>query len=202
MAGNGGGTATPLMLDFQLMGTPDSISRINSTFAPYLLTNIRYVVVNGAAGASGVRSAIGAVRNGRKILVGSALSSLPPAEVKKIYNRSSEEVTLDFAELALRVGAGGICCSVSDLDYLREGLPEAFKSREFTIAVYGVRPSWHPDFGTHRVVMTPREAMEKGADLLIIGSPIRKAKNKRAAVRKILKEIGKDLPSDSWRRRK
>jgi orotidine-5'-phosphate decarboxylase len=54
--------------------------------------------------------------------------------------------------------------------------------------VPGVRPSWS-EAGDQKRVMTPREAIEAGADYLVIGRPIIAHPHPREAVARILEDI-------------
>src|SRR5438477_510362 len=56
------------------------------------------------------------------------------------------------------------------------------------IVVPGIRPSWSEP-GDQKRIMTPREAIDAGADYLVIGRPITAHKDPREAVAKILGEL-------------
>jgi orotidine-5'-phosphate decarboxylase len=59
---------------------------------------------------------------------------------------------------------------------------------EITIITPGVRPSWAGADDQKRFT-TPREALQNGADYLVIGRPITAHPNPREAVSKIIAEI-------------
>ena len=84
-------------------------------------------------------------------------------------------------------GAEGIYCSAKDLEFL-SSYPE-FK--KFIKIVYGVRPRGDLDKGTHKYVMTPMEAVNRGATKFVLGGTIRRAEDKNKAVEKILRDIRK-----------
>jgi len=61
--------------------------------------------------------------------------------------------------------------------------------RDFLVVTPGVRPRETAKNDQKRV-MTPREAIEAGADYLVIGRPIQHAKDPIEAVERIVEEIG------------
>jgi orotidine-5'-phosphate decarboxylase len=60
---------------------------------------------------------------------------------------------------------------------------------DFLIVTPGVRPA-DSALGDQRRVMTPRRALEEGADLLVIGRPITGAADPAEAARAIAAELG------------
>ncbi|MDO8559348.1 MAG: orotidine 5'-phosphate decarboxylase / HUMPS family protein [bacterium] len=173
-----------LFIDLQFTGTPDFIIEAIGNYALYS-TEISYIVVNAAAGPPGIKAAVDTTRITR-ILVGSVIDSLSIYDIKYIYGTDfPEEKTLQFAKMAKAEEADGIYCSSRDLEILSH-YPDL---RNLTKIVYGVRPSWDKNHGTHKYIMTPREAIERGATKFVIGGTIRDAKDKIAVVKKILEEI-------------
>jgi orotidine-5'-phosphate decarboxylase len=57
--------------------------------------------------------------------------------------------------------------------------------------VPGVRPKWYKDT-RHEQEVTPREAVEKGADIIICGGPIMKDQDKVAALKRVLSELKRE----------
>ncbi len=54
--------------------------------------------------------------------------------------------------------------------------------------VPGIRPTW-ASAGDQKRIMTPRDAIEAGADYLVIGRPITGAEDPVAAARRIVEEL-------------
>ncbi|HMJ05316.1 MAG TPA: orotidine-5'-phosphate decarboxylase [Chthoniobacterales bacterium] len=93
------------------------------------------------------------------------------------------EQTLRLAELGAAAGIRGVIASPQEATRLRERL-----GRDATIITPGVRPTWSPADDQKRFT-TPRQAIENGADFLVIGRPVTAHKDPRAAVRKIVEEL-------------
>lgn len=89
-----------------------------------------------------------------------------------------------LAKLAQRAGLDGVVASPQEIKMLRRSIRGAF-----VVLTPGVRPAWAGKDDQKRT-MTPAEAVAAGADYLVIGRPVLKAEDRRAAVEKILKEIG------------
>ena len=54
----------------------------------------------------------------------------------------------------------------------------------------GIRPSWYQEEDDQARTMTPKEAVEAGSDLLVIGRPLLNSKDIRGAIQKTIEEIG------------
>jgi orotidine-5'-phosphate decarboxylase len=80
-----------------------------------------------------------------------------------------------LADLAAEAGLGGAVCSPLEVAALRASHPQPF-----VLVTPGIRPG-NGDLGDQRRVMTPAAAMAAGASALVIGRPIREAKDPAAA---------------------
>lgn len=88
-----------------------------------------------------------------------------------------------LARLAVRSGAQGIVASGHELRVLKPALPPS------TIFVTpGIRGP-HDDIGDQTRVMTARQAVEAGATYVVVGRPIRQAKDPVAAAQRIVEDI-------------
>jgi orotidine-5'-phosphate decarboxylase len=94
-----------------------------------------------------------------------------------------DEQVLRLARLGIENGVDGLVCSPHEIKTLRAEFGDKIK-----IVVPGIRPNWsEPD--DQKRFMTPREAIDAGADYLVIGRPITAHKNPREAVGRILREF-------------
>jgi orotidine-5'-phosphate decarboxylase len=88
-----------------------------------------------------------------------------------------------LALLAAHSGLRGLVCSPLEIADLRQLIPTGMK-----LVIPGIRPA-DADKGDQKRTLTPRQAMEAGADWLVIGRPIYAAENPRAAAEKILASL-------------
>ncbi|HSK41811.1 MAG TPA: orotidine 5'-phosphate decarboxylase / HUMPS family protein, partial [Arenibaculum sp.] len=88
-----------------------------------------------------------------------------------------------LADLARESGLDGVVCSPAEVAGLRRRC-----GPDFTLMVPGIRPAGSAA-GDQKRVMTPREAVEAGADHLVIGRPITGSPDPVEAVRRIVEEL-------------
>jgi orotidine-5'-phosphate decarboxylase len=88
-----------------------------------------------------------------------------------------------LAELAVRAGLRGLVCSPLEIARLRQILPE-----EIELVTPGIRTGTEKADDQKRT-LTPRQAMDAGANWLVIGRPIYAAKDPRAAAEAIRASI-------------
>jgi orotidine-5'-phosphate decarboxylase len=118
------------------------------------------------------------------ILGVTVLTSLDDAALLEIGFRGSvEDEVLLLAELAKNVGITGLVASPRELGILRERFGALF-----TTVIPGIRPAWS-ESGDQKRILTPRQAVEAGADYLVIGRPITASKDPKKAVQRIIEEL-------------
>ena len=88
-----------------------------------------------------------------------------------------------LAQLAVKTGLRGLVCSPLEITVLRQSLPA-----DIQLVTPGIRTGAEKADDQKRT-LTPREAVQAGANWLVIGRPIYAAENPRAAAEKILASI-------------
>ncbi|MFL5238164.1 MAG: orotidine-5'-phosphate decarboxylase [Rhizomicrobium sp.] len=88
-----------------------------------------------------------------------------------------------LARLAQDCGLDGVVCSPREIEIVRRAC-----GRGFLIVTPGVRPAG-ASLADQRRVMTPVEAVQLGADILVIGRPITAADDPAAAAAAIAEEV-------------
>lgn len=112
------------------------------------------------------------------------LTSLTQAEIEEIgYHLPMREQVLHMAKLAQSAGLGGVVCSSHEIQAIKQTCGTDFKT-----IVPGIRPIWAAT-GDQSRIMTPKQAITEGADYLVIGRPITRAKNPKEACKKIKEEL-------------
>jgi orotidine-5'-phosphate decarboxylase len=89
-----------------------------------------------------------------------------------------------LADLAQSAHLDGVVCSSYEIDMLRREC-----GNEFLLVVPGIRPQGS-DKGDQKRIMTPKEAMDRGADYLVIGRPITQSACPEATAEQIAREVG------------
>jgi orotidine-5'-phosphate decarboxylase len=93
------------------------------------------------------------------------------------------ELVITRYQLAIAAGCAGVVSSPREAAAIRAIAPSGF-----LIVTPGVRPAG-ADAGDQKRVMTPREARAAGADLVVVGRPLRDAGDPAAAARAIIAEL-------------
>ncbi|MGY6568338.1 MAG: orotidine-5'-phosphate decarboxylase [Salinarimonas sp.] len=119
-----------------------------------------------------------------KLLAVTVLTSYDDADLAEAgYAATVGDLVARRAAQAREAGIDGIVCSPQEIASVRAALgPQGL------IVTPGIRPVG-ADAGDQKRVMTPGEAVRAGADHLVIGRPITKADDPRAAAQAIMDEI-------------
>jgi len=119
-----------------------------------------------------------------KLLGVTVLTNLSGADlVQQGIDHPSQEVVLHRAKLAKEAGFDGVIASGHEAASVRKTA-----GPDFLIVTPGVRPQGAPAQDQARAV-TPLKAIAAGADYLVVGRPITRAPNPRAAAEAIVAEI-------------
>jgi orotidine-5'-phosphate decarboxylase len=89
-----------------------------------------------------------------------------------------------LAKLARESGMNGVVASAHEIDSIRGACGE-----DFILVIPGIRPA-NSGADDQKRVMNPAEAARKGADFIVVGRPVLKAKNPAEAARAIKAEMG------------
>lgn len=159
----------PVMVDLKLHDIPETIYRTVAILAPL---QPAMLTVHAAGGKRMISAARRAYPDGMLLAVTRLTSQAG----------NSDEVRR-LAEDAMEGGADGLVCSPHDANMLRFAF-----GNQVTLVCPGIRPS-----GTttddHARPFTPRQAMDAGADWLVVGRPITQAADPAEAARIIATEM-------------
>lgn len=99
------------------------------------------------------------------------------------YEYDPHTLVLRRAEQALQAGMGGIVCSADEAAAVRRVV-----GSELAVVTPGIRPAGG-DRGDQKRVVTPAEAIRRGASHLVVARPIIGAVDRKAAARAIIAEM-------------
>jgi orotidine-5'-phosphate decarboxylase len=128
----------------------------------------------------------GAAGSGLRILAVTILTSLDRSDLDAALIREGavSDLVVERAARAFEAGAHGVIASPQEAALIR-ALPEASGR---LIVTPGVRPSGS-DPGDQKRIATPAEAIAAGADHVVVGRPIHRAPDPRAAAEAVVAEI-------------
>jgi len=113
------------------------------------------------------------------------LTSMSEASFKDIFGTTyslAEKVIL-LARLAKSAGLDGVIASPFEIEEIKRACGE-----DFTVVCPGIRPKDERAYDQARF-MTPKEAIERGADYIVVGRPIIRAKEPREIIKRIQEEL-------------
>jgi len=170
-----------VFLDLKLHDIPNTVARAVESARNL---GVQMLTVHLSGGLEMVRAATSARSNNMSILGVTVLTSSPEEALSEIgISDKVEKQVLRLAKLGVAAGIDGVVASPHEIKRLRGEFGDKIK-----IVVQGIRPTW-ADPGDQKRFMTPRAAIEAGADYIGIGRPITSHKDPRDAVAKILSEL-------------
>ena len=175
----------PLFLDLKLHDIP---AQVAGAIASIGSLGVSWTTVHAQGGSDMLRAAADAAPGDLMVLAVTVLTSLDDAELERTgLAGPAESAVLRLAELALDSGIQGLVCSPLEVAAVRERFGPRSSGGPFLV-VPGIRPAG-TDVGDQRRTLGPREALDAGADLLVIGRPITAAADPAAAARELLDSL-------------
>ena len=153
----------PVFLDLKLHDIPNTVAKAVAALAPLQPAILTVHAVGGPAMLSAAKAAAPA---GTKVVAVTVLTSLDEADLAStgVTSAASDQV-VRLAMLARDSGVDGIVCSGAEVATVRAAWPEGI------LVVPGVRPAG-ADVADQKRVVTPRQALDDGASVIVIGRPI------------------------------
>jgi len=173
-----------VFLDLKFYDIPETVkravTRVASIGASFLTihgdTKIIRAAVEGRSGSH------------LKLLAVTALTSLDTNDLHEMgFSGSVEDLVVQRAGKALEYGCDGVISSPQEASKVR-ALARSKKAGEFLIVTPGVRPAGVAT-DDHKRLATPGDAIQAGADYLVVGRPIRDAADPCAKAESIIAEM-------------
>ncbi len=179
----------PLFLDLKFHDIPNTVAAAIRAVVPLAPA---YVNVHAAGGLEMMQEAQEAALHTAshegvpppRVLAVTVLTSLDDEGLSGIgFAGTASQTVAGLAALAKSAGLAGVVCSGHEIESLR-----LICGADFTLMVPGIRPSGAQTQDQKRV-MTPSDAVRRGASHLVIGRPITAAADPAQAARDILSSI-------------
>jgi len=127
-------------------------------------------------------------KNSKTTILGvTVLTSLDQKQTLKYYKQKNVNILVrKFANYAKKNNLSGLVCSPLEIDIVRKEV-----GRKMILVVPGIRPNkiFPSKKDDQKRTLTPKEAIDLGADFLVIGRPIVESKNPLDTIKKINKSI-------------
>jgi orotidine-5'-phosphate decarboxylase len=177
-----------IFLDLKLHDIPATVGRAMAAIKP-LAPDL--VTVHAQGGLDMMRAAVEAAGSEITVLAVTVLTSLDPTDLDELtyeYRRPGLYAAR-LAQRAIVAGCGGLVASGLEVSDLR-----ARFGTGPLLVIPGIRPSWGLVSGDdQRRVAKVSETIRDGADLLVVGRPIRQAADPAEAAKKVAQEIDRAL---------
>jgi orotidine-5'-phosphate decarboxylase len=171
----------PVFLDLKLHDIPNTVEGAARSAAA---SGATLLTIHAAGGPEMVRAAVRGAGGKVRILAVTVLTSLDAAALDAIgLAGPPQSAVVRLAKLAVDAGAGGIVCSPHEVAAVRAAVGPGP-----LLVVPGVRPAGAA-VGDQARVATPRQAVDAGADVIVVGRPLRDASDPVAAARDIAAEL-------------
>lgn len=179
----------PVFADAKLHDIPSQVEaaayRLGTHGARWVTAHVSGGPAMLEAAVAGLERGAGSATSG--ILGVSVLTSLGKPDLERVgIQRSPGQLVGKMAKVAATAGCEGLVCSPQELNVVAQAAPSLVK------VTPGIRPGGidAKQSGTDQTrIATPSEAIERGADLLVVGRPITAASNPVAAADGILAGI-------------
>jgi len=166
----------PIFLDLKLHDIPNTVAKAVQALRPL---DPAILTVHAAGGRAMMEDAKAAAPTGTKVVAVTVLTSLDDDDLVAIGLRGdSHEQVLRLTELAREAGLDGVVCSGEEVRAAKKLWRDGF------FVVPGVRPA-NGNAGDQKRVVTPRQALDDGASILVVGRPITQAEDPDQAARAI-----------------
>jgi orotidine-5'-phosphate decarboxylase len=171
-----------VFLDLKLHDIPNTI--YNGVSAVRDL-DVDYLTIHALGGEEMLKKAVEAKADSNlKLLAVSILTSHGDEYIEYIGSKYTiKELAFKLAKTAVDIGIDGVVSSANEVEFLKDNI-----NKDFIAVVPGIRFEKNANDDQKRVA-TPEEAVKLGADVLVIGRPILKAKNKLKLIQDIYNSI-------------
>ena len=178
------GQGKKVFVDLKFFDIPETVSRAVANLAE---RGADFCTVHG--NQSIMEAAAKAKSGSLKVLGVTALTSLDRGDLDDLgFKCDVGELVLSRARRALAAGCDGVVSSGLEVEKLKGEI-----GSKLICVTPGIRPvdnkTVNSALGDQKRVMTPAAAIKAGADYIVVGRPIRDAKDPRAAAKAIQDEI-------------
>lgn len=173
-----------VFLDLKFHDIPNTVAAAVREAAKLGVFMMNVHALGGLKMMQEAREAIERARKRPYLVAVTVLTSMKEEDLLTIgIPKKPNEAVLGLAKLANDASLDGVVCSGEEARMIRRSL-----GKDFLIVTPGIRPAW-AETGDQARVTTPAEAFQNGADYIVVGRPITRAKDPAEAARRVLSEI-------------
>lgn len=176
-----------IFLDLKFHDIPATVKNAFLAASAY---GVKFTTVHCDEGKGLLRSVVENNPSDTKILAVTVLTSLESKDLKGLgyIDRYVNDITglvMLKARMAKEAGCSGVVCSGLEVEKVKAEL-----GKDFIVVTPGIRPVWSlAGKDDQKRIITPHQALKRGADYIVVGRPIRNAEKPIDATKKVLDEI-------------
>lgn len=173
-----------VFLDLKFHDIPNTVAGAIASLEGLKIDFINVHAAGGEAMMVAAKKAAEALSSKPKLLAVTVLTSLDNEALNAVGQQTpAQHQVLTLAKLTKKCGLDGVVCSAHEIETIRAECGD-----NFALMVPGIRPEGS-DIGDQKRVMTPKEAIDKGANHLVIGRPITQSADPQKTIQEILESI-------------
>jgi orotidine-5'-phosphate decarboxylase len=170
-----------VFLDLKLEDIPNTIKKTIKVLDNF---EIDYLTLHISGGREMLISAREST-NKIKLLGVSVLTSLSQEDLYDVgINLPLSAVVMKRVFLAKECNLDGVVISGNFIEKVKQTI-----GKKFLVVVPGIRPEFYKEKDDQKQVITPKEAIKKGADFLVVGRAITNSQDPISAIMKLREEI-------------
>ncbi len=178
------GRGFAVFLDLKFHDIPNTVAQACKAAARLGVWMMNVHAAGGPRMMQAAREALEVLPERPRLIAVTVLTSMGEAELRAIgVEANAKQQVMRLAGLARETGMDGVVCSAQEA----VDLHQAF-GRDFLLVTPGIRPVGS-EVGDQTRILTPAQAIQAGADYLVIGRPITQAADPVAALQQISAEI-------------
>lgn len=172
-----------VFLDLKLYDIPNTVKEATLNIISY--PNVIFYTLHALGGKSMIMSSVHTSRNALALPIAvTVLTSFGTEEWEEMLSLpSAEQSAITLAKYAYNAGVRGVVCSPREAKAVKQSVDSSC----ITICP-GIRPSGS-EMQDQKRTLTPKEAIENGADYLVIGRPITESYSPQETTKEILEEV-------------
>ena len=160
-----------VFLDLKYHDIPNTVARACQAAADLGVWMLNVHALGGPAMLAAAREALSG-KDAPCLIAVTILTSSSATDLAAVgIHRSPREMVLKLATLSQQAGLDGVVCSAQEAAMLRQQHGDGF-----VLVTPGIRPA-NASLDDQSRVMTPAEAIKQGANYLVIGRPVTKARD-------------------------
>ena len=178
-----------IMLDLKLHDIPQTVERATAAVAGL---GAELLTIHAAGGRPMMEAAVKSARASghMRVLAVTVLTSMDDADLVATGQVGpSMKLVMDRAKLARESGCDGVVSSALEAALIRTLAPEPFLIVTPGIRFMGAERESQTLSGDQKRIASPRSARRSGADLIVVGRPVRDAEDPAAAARAIAHDV-------------